>query len=424
MRVWLIKVGEPLPIDGTTNERLHRTGILANRLVQRGHKVVWWTSTFDHVRKIHRFNSDSTINESNNFKVKLLHSIGYKKNVSIFRFVNHYLIGCKFYKYAQEELKPTIILSSLPTLKLSLASVKYGNKKGVPVVLDIRDIWPDVFLDYVPSLTKRILSFLLFPIYNILKAACSGATAITGVTPDFIEWGVSHAHRLPTDLDKAFPFGYSKVTPDKENIEKAEKFWKRYGLSKDNNEFIVCFFGAMSSLFDLKTVIEAAGKLKLQKRKFRIVLCGSGNYLTLYKNLAKDCENIVFPGWVGAAEIWTLMRMSAVGLAPYFSIKNFTMNLPNKPIEYLSAGLPIVSSLKGVLENLLSTYNCGVTYKNSDVDNLVSILIDLYDHRDQLEIMSKNAYALYKDKFVAEKVYDDMISYLEYVSSSYLKDKV
>jgi glycosyltransferase involved in cell wall biosynthesis len=258
--------------------------------------------------------------------------------------------------------------------------------------------------------------------YNTLKAACSGATAITGVTPDFVEWGVSHANRPPTDLDKAFPFGYSKVIPNKENIEKAEKFWKRYGLSKDNNEFVVCFFGTMSSLFDLKTVIEAARKLKLQKRKFRIVLCGSGKNLTLYKNLAKHCENIVFPGWVGAAEIWTLMRMSSMGLAPYFSIKNFTMNLPNKPIEYLSAGLPIISSLKGVLENLLSNYNCGVTYENSDVDNLVSVLINLYDHPDQLEIMSKNAYALYKDKFIAEKVYDDMINYLELVVKNYKKN--
>lgn len=421
MHVWLITVGEPLPIDGS-NERLYRTGILANRLVQRGHKVVWWTSTFDHVRKIHRFNSDSTIKESNNFKIKLLHSIGYKKNVSIFRFINHYLIGCKFYKYVQKEPRPDILLSSLPTLKLSLSAVKYGGKMNIPVVLDVRDMWPDVFLDFIPSWAKGTIRFLFLPMYNTLKAACSGATAITGVTPDFVEWGISHANRLPTDLDKALPFGYSKVTPNKEDIEKAEKCWKRYGLSKDNNEFIICFFGAMSSLFDLKTVIEAARKLKLQKRKFRIVLCGSGNYLTFYKNLAKDCENIVFPGWVGTAEIWTLMRISSVGLAPYFSIKNFTMNLPNKPIEYLSAGLPIVSSLKGVLENLLSNYNCGVTYENSDVDNLVSVLINLYDHPDQLEIMSKNAYALYKDKFIAEKVYDDMINYLELVVKNYKKN--
>jgi hypothetical protein len=51
MRVWLITVGgEPLPIDGT-NERLRRTGILANTIIKRKHKIIWWTSTFDHVIK-------------------------------------------------------------------------------------------------------------------------------------------------------------------------------------------------------------------------------------------------------------------------------------------------------------------------------------------------------------------------------------
>ena len=127
MDVWLLNTGEPLQISDD-KDRLRRVGMIASLLVQRGHKVIWWTSTFDHVRKIQRFNSDITINKSNNFKIKLLHSIGYKKNISPLRFINHYLIGNKFYKYSQKELKPDIILSSLPTLKLSLSAVKYGKK--------------------------------------------------------------------------------------------------------------------------------------------------------------------------------------------------------------------------------------------------------------------------------------------------------
>ena len=50
MRAWLLTVGEPLPCDGP-NERLHRTGLLAEALHSRGHEVLWWSSTFDHARK-------------------------------------------------------------------------------------------------------------------------------------------------------------------------------------------------------------------------------------------------------------------------------------------------------------------------------------------------------------------------------------
>ena len=223
MRIWLINIGEPLQISDT-EDRLHRTGMLAKLLVQKGHKVVWWASTFDHVRKIQRFNSDTTINKSNNFKIKLLHSIGYKKNISIFRFINHYLIGCNFFKCAQKKPKPDIILCSLPALKLSLSAVKYGEKMNIPVVLDMRDMWPEVFLDFIPSWAKGIVHILLLPMYIMLSKACIGATHITGITPGFVNWGVKCANRNPTYLDKSFPLAYSENAPKKIAIKNAEKY--------------------------------------------------------------------------------------------------------------------------------------------------------------------------------------------------------
>ena len=54
MRIWLVIAYEPLPkVHG--NVRLLRYGMLANNLSAQGHRVTWWTSNFDHVRKRHRF---------------------------------------------------------------------------------------------------------------------------------------------------------------------------------------------------------------------------------------------------------------------------------------------------------------------------------------------------------------------------------
>lgn len=100
MRIWLITIGEPLPID-SSNERLYGTGVLANLLIEKGHEIIWWTSTFDHIRKRQRFNMNSSIDINNYFKIKLLHSVTYKKNVSINRIINHYMIARKFSKLAK-----------------------------------------------------------------------------------------------------------------------------------------------------------------------------------------------------------------------------------------------------------------------------------------------------------------------------------
>jgi len=423
MRVWLITVGEPLQISDD-KDRLYRTGMLANLLVSKGHEVVWWTSTFDHVRKIQRFNSGTTINKSNNFKIELLHSIGYKKNISIFRFINHYLIGCKFYKYTQEEIKPDIILSSLPALKLSLSAVEYGKKMNIPVVLDMRDMWPEAFLDFIPSWAKGMARILFLPMYIMLSKACIGATHIIGITPGFVNWGVKCANRNPTSLDKSFPLGYSKNVPEKKDIKDAEQFWTKYRLNKNGNEFNVCFFGNLGHSFvpEFINVINAARKIEAKNYYIRFIICGSGVNLNFYKKKSKGYNNIIFPGWINESQIWTLLRMSSVGLLPYQNSKSFVIGLPNKSIEYLSAGLPIVSSLKGVLGDLINNYNCGVTYESENVDDLSYTLINLFNHPEILKEMSKNAYALYKEKFVAEKIYNDMIDYLELVVKKYKKN--
>jgi glycosyltransferase involved in cell wall biosynthesis len=416
MRIWLITVGEPLPID-PGSERPLRTGILADVLVSRGHDVVWWTSTFDHIRKVHRFNTNSSAQISPNFRLKLLHSIAYSNNVSLRRIINHMGIARKFKRLSGNEAAPEIILCSLPTIELSLAAARYGQRQGVPVILDIRDQWPDIFVDLAPSWTRILVRAFLKPLFTMTHSACAQATAITGMTPAYVHWGAEHAGRDLTALDRVFPFGYSEQVPSGDELRKAEAFWKLYGLSKGQRHFVVCFFGAMSRQFDLETVINAARKLQFQDRPFRFILCGSGDNLEHYKELATDCANVVFPGWVGAPEIWTLMRRCSVGLAPYRGTSDFMASLPNKPIEYFSAGLPVISSLKGYLEQLLSENNCGVHYENGTEDQLVSILCDLYDHPGRLKTLSKNAYALYKEKFVAETVYGDMADYLEMVAA-------
>ncbi len=405
-----------LPTDGA-KARLGRMGLLAEALVLRGHEVVRWASTFIHNQNKQRFNKDTIINFNEKYRIHLLHSISYKKTRSLFRIINNIHISMKFLYYARNEERPDIIVCSSNNI-LALIATKYAYKNSIPLVLDIRDLWPDVFIDSLSLWKKYHAKLLLWPLSITVNLACKRATAITGITPAFVEWGLQKANRNRTSLDTHFPLGYSEKVPDKKDILEAENFWLRQGICKNDKKFIACFLGTMSSYFELDVIIKAAHKLNIRQMPIYFVLCGEGPKLNRFKKLAVNCDNVIFPGWVGFPEILTLMRMSSVGLTPYKSISNFINNLPNKPAEYMSAGLPIVSSLKGELQKLLSNYDCGVTYENGNIDELVSILCELYNNPNRLKSMSKNAYALYKEKFVAEKIYNEMSSYLEKVAET------
>ena len=51
MKIWLVQIGEPLPIDEKGKERLFRTGILAKMMAEQGHKVTWWATDYSHQKK-------------------------------------------------------------------------------------------------------------------------------------------------------------------------------------------------------------------------------------------------------------------------------------------------------------------------------------------------------------------------------------
>lgn len=415
MHVWLVTIGEPLPRDGC-QERLLRTGILADHLSREGHQVSWWTSAFDHVRKKQRSAGDERIAIAAGYNLWLLHANRYSRNVSLRRIINHRSIARKFRKLAPREPRPDVILCSWPTVELCVEAVRLGNIWGVPVVLDIRDMWPDAILDLAPRVLRPAARIAMRSAYQDARYAASHATAITGITDKIVDWGLRFAGRSRSEWDRAFAMGYQIQTAASERDEEALEFWRTRGISGSKSAFIVCFFGTIGRHFEFETVFRAARRLEQTSRGIKFVLCGDGPHLSRWRQSAAACPNIILPGWVDAAKIRSLMRLSSAGLAPYVSSWDFAISIPNKPVEYLSAGLPVVSSLQGELAELLAINECGLTYRNGSADDLVRVLADCYDHPTKLAKMAENAARLYQSRFVAETIYGQMGDYLNQVA--------
>ena len=115
MRVWLVKIGESLPLFHPS-DRQHRMGILARHLSDAGHSVVWWNSTFDHARKRHEIDGDRRIEVSPGLTYRLLRGTSYNRNVSLRRIADHWLIGRKFRRYVDTEARPDVIVCAFPSI--------------------------------------------------------------------------------------------------------------------------------------------------------------------------------------------------------------------------------------------------------------------------------------------------------------------
>ena len=406
MRIWLVTTGEPLPTDAS-DCRLLRTGLLADVLTGRDHDVLWWTSTFDHSHKKQRSDRDVTIRVRARYKIRLLRSVGYQHNVSIRRWFDHTQLARRFKDSATAEHVPQIIVCSLPTPQLAIAATRYGKALGVPVVLDVRDLWPDIFLDVLPGWLQPAGRLLVRPMAHVVARACSRASGIIGITPAFVKWGADCAGRSLGPYDRDFPLGYADAVPSLERIHAADRRWDDILGIRDPDDFVICCFASSGRVLDLDSVRRAAILIRPEKR-VRFVLCGH------FQKLDSDepwPTNVVCPGWVGSAEIWTLLQRSAAGVIPYRSRFDFRQSIPNKVYEYLSASLPILSSLRGTVESLLRDFDCGYTFDTpAELASAIESLINSPDRRAQ---MSRNARAIFAARFDANHVYGDLADYLE-----------
>ncbi|MGA8028018.1 MAG: glycosyltransferase, partial [Bryobacteraceae bacterium] len=259
MTVWIVCPGEPLPIDDD-GQRMLRAGILSMELVRRGHEVVWWTSSFDHSSKRHRTPHSAMAVTREGIRLQLLRGMTYSRNIGIPRLVNHFQMAREFERLCRTEPAPDVMFCCWPTIELGHAAVRYANERSIPIALDVRDLWPDLYLDAVPAWLRKPAKVLLTPYFRATQFAFGHASAIVGISERYLQWGLSYAGRQCRALDAVFPLGYS--APDLTNAHSPEDREKFRSLGVDESRLLCWFLGSFGNTYDLEPVIRAARKLK------------------------------------------------------------------------------------------------------------------------------------------------------------------
>lgn len=413
MNIWLVTIGEPLPTE--TDRRPHRSGMMSVYLQKSGHNVIWWSSTFDHSQKTHRFDHDKTIVLADGRKLNLLHGLGYKSNVSLSRIIDHRQIANRFSDWSREEIIPDIILCSYPPIELSHSVIDYGQEYGVPVILDVRDLWPDIFTKALPSFLKIPAEYLVSKLYEqSVRDIFSKTTSIVGISKDYLTWGLNKGNRKLNVRDKIIPLAYPAKKERRFNKNVLE-YIKSFGI--DDSRIIFLFIGTFGKTYDLTVPIESAKILGSQlKQPPLFVFCGSGEQENKWREKAGTDKNIIFTGWLEKNEIAYILSIADVGLASY--AKGAPQSLPNKIIEYMSEGLPILSSLGNETELLLKSTGAGYTYRASDTQQFIDYAKIMLDENNRKE-MSKKSKSCYLKSFQADNIYESYVQHLESICKNY-----
>jgi len=403
LHVWIVQTGESLPTDGPS-ERAMRATNLTNALLHHGHRVTIISSDFWHQKKIHRTGQVTEIAFAPHGRVLLIPSPGYRRHIGPARFYDHWKLGKYFAKIGRLQERPDIMVVGFPPIEFAAEAIRLAREWSVPTLLDVKDQWPDIFWNRLPSCLHPAARLGLLSLSNSAKYSFCNAGGITSMSKPFLDWALSYAGRQPSSTDEVFPFG----VPDP-----CIKFPAQF--KSHSNQ--IAFVGSITSSFDFETLIRGFSCSAFYKvDNGRLLICGTGDAEPKAREIARNCSGVEFRGWLDNSGIAHVLSNSILAVAPYIDRSDFAASLPNKIIEYCSYGVPIIAPNVGEIAAFIRRIGVGGIYKPGDVaacaqaiDSTV-IQSNANSEQNRLKIQS-----VFRQEYEVEMVYKRFVSHIENV---------
>jgi len=412
MKIWILQTGEPLHID-SGGLRPMRAMNLSNALIEKGHEVVLWSSDFDHFTKKHRTGKSSTFEISKNLKIKLIHSRGYSRHIGFARLFDHAQLAFNLARQIRRQSLPDIAFIGYPPIEPAWVLTKYLHTKKIPILVDVKDAWPDIFVEPLNKKYQKFALSLLWPYVAMMKSVLKKSSGINSVTEDFLAWSTSKINRQVKSTDHVTFL----TAPDNEIEEKvkvqATTWWNTYGL-KDSDTPIFSFVGTINNVYDFSQILYAA-----KNSKFKFVIAGDGPNRELILKESVNLPNLILPGWINEAQSTVLAEYSAAVIIPTRNREDFGMNITNKFFDAMKFGLPIITSAPGIAEKLLNENRIGMTFKIEDESSLLKTILKIIETPNLISEFSENSENLYAKKFSHKKNYDNLVEHLEYLYENF-----
>lgn len=253
--------------------------------------------------------------------------------------------------------------------------------KGVKFILDVRDIYPDVYVSSglikLNSCTHKILSRIERYMYN----QASYITTVSNMLRDRI------ASRLPYyNLSKVIlirnghTFNYS-------DAKLALQF-----TSSSHDTFKVVMHGNFGFYQDIDLINKLCREVySLVGSKIDFYFYGFGSK---YSTIDNSLPNIHLMGSIPQADILKTLQVFNLGISIRTDDMISKESFPVKVYEYIGLGIPSVITPKGECSDFLESSNSGLGFNNFQVNEMASFIVKLSQDKCLYHDMLKSTQAV------------------------------
>ncbi|MCV2368247.1 glycosyltransferase family 4 protein [Roseateles oligotrophus] len=257
--------------------------------------------------------------------------------------------------------RPDVIYAYHPPLTVGVVASLVRFFRGVPVVYDIQDMWPDTLRSTGMVSSARAL--------NVVQLVCKWVYRrvdhIVVLSPGFKtlleQRGVSSSK-----VDVIYNWAdETALSAPKGNIP---------SNFPGNERFRIVFAGNMGRAQALDSVLDAAALLQARQSRVTFVMLGGGVDVERLEFKAKELSlrNIVFFPPVPMAEVGVFLEASDVLLVHLRKDPLFEVTIPSKTQAYMAVSKPLLMAVEGDAAELVTRADCGLVVESENAEALAS----------------------------------------------------
>jgi glycosyltransferase involved in cell wall biosynthesis len=285
-----------------------------------------------------------------------------------------------------------VLIVTSPPLFVGISGYLISRFKKVPMVFEIRDLWPESAID-TGVLKNTLLIKMAFKIESFLYRK---AKIINVLTPAFYNTlrdkkniCVSKMILIPNAADFC-------LSEEVLSTFDRDLFRRQHNLE---GNFVITYVGAHGVANHLEQILEA-GKA-LEDTNVLFLLIGQGMEKARLMELAKkmDVRNVRFVESVPKKEVFKYIIASEMGVSALKRVETFKTVYSNKTFDYFSCKKPILMAIDGVSRELVEASRAGTYVEPQNTNEYSRIVREYLNNPLRLFTEGENGYLYAKDNF-------------------------
>ncbi|MEQ8170250.1 MAG: glycosyltransferase family 4 protein [Candidatus Eremiobacterota bacterium] len=291
-----------------------------------------------------------------------------------------------------------IILTTSPSLLTALAGYMVSRIKGVPCILEVRDLWPKAAAEMGLIKNKFLICFASL-LEKFLYNTADRIVVITKGYADYIESRGINASKIN--------IVYNGV--DEWMLDYPEETEVPEDMKRFSDKFIVMHVGGIGKFNYLHDLLYSVELLE-EGEKFAFVFIGDGAEKEKLANYSrkKNLTNIHFLGIKKRQDMAKYLNLAHATVAIYPPVPAGKLLLQNKVLDYLSMGKPVLLvSEEGDTGNIIEEGQCGFRLGREHKE-LAEKLMWCLENREKCKEMGRNGREYVRKYLNRKKLAEDM----------------